>query len=168
MSISGCYLWAGVTIEDGATLNDCICCDGVHVGRGVTIPKGAILGPGVRVGVGASLQPFVRLRLPPAAKSGGDDDFGDDDEEDEDEDEDEEAAAGPPSTLGEGGVGVVWKVSAGASSMSFERAVQSGPVVGELSEEEEEADEEGDEGGVDEDAAFEDEVRQWNGYGSAV
>ena len=42
--------------------------------------------------------------------------------------------------------------------MSFERQLRSGPVEGELSEEEEEAEDDGDEGGVDEDAAFEDEV----------
>ena len=42
--------------------------------------------------------------------------------------------------------------------MSFERQLRSGPVEGELSEEEEEAEDGGDEGGVEEDAAFEDEV----------
>ncbi|KAL1503158.1 hypothetical protein AB1Y20_011217 [Prymnesium parvum] len=157
VNIHGSYLFAGVTVEDGASLVGCILCERVYVGRGAVVPKGSILGPGVRVGEGASLQPFVRLRLPVAEKVDEDDSFGDEDE-DEEEEAGAEAADAPPSTLGEGGLGVVCKGGHPASSMRYDRPKLVGPVEGELSEDEDDAEEDVNQVQVDEDAAFEEEV----------
>jgi translation initiation factor eIF-2B subunit epsilon len=184
VTIVGSYLWDNVTVEDGASLNGCICCNGVVVGKDAMVAPGCVLGAGVRVGAGCGLPRYARFLAAEGRpeEEDDDDDAGDDDDEEEDAEEGLDAsgasggagayserqarrataaataAAGSGgSLLGSGGHGRLWRVVPTAMSIGFERLWAADAVaVGEESEEEEEEMEE--EEGMDEGEAFASEV----------
>ena len=174
-SLRGCYLLGDVTIEDGAQLQNCICCEGVVVGRNANVPPGCVLGRGVRVGAGVTLLPHMRFQTPESLELSKEQDDGFDDEEEE---EDElapgegaarravsaatesakaaEAAGG--GLLGPDGVGILWKVVPTAASIGYERCARPAAVCGELSEEEDDEEMEPADVEADEAEAFAHEV----------
>ena len=50
VTIVGSFVWSRVSIEDGASIDRAILCDGVAVGRDAVIPRGAILSYEVVIG----------------------------------------------------------------------------------------------------------------------
>jgi translation initiation factor eIF-2B subunit epsilon len=99
------HLWQNVTIEDGATVNQSILCDGCTIQKGAVVGKGCIVGKDCVIGEGISLPDFTRVTLC-TDDDDEDDDFGDfgssdddsgfssSDEESSSEDDDEEEEEG--------------------------------------------------------------------------
>ena len=168
VKLSGCYLWGGVIVEDGATLTGCICGEGVRIGVGAVVPAGCVLGRSVVVGARTTLTRFARFWAPSdaalkvAANEEADAAADDDAVADDDDAEADAGAVGRESSararvtlatsqllakcsagtgltlLGPGGHGRLWKVVPTAASLGFDRPVAQGQCDDELSEEEEE------------------------------
>ena len=76
--LSGCHLWDGVDVGEGATVIQSILADGAVVRAGAVVSRGCCIGAGCIVGKNVVLPPFTRLTL----KEEEEDDFGDDWDED--------------------------------------------------------------------------------------
>lgn len=61
VKINGCHIWSGTIIEDNAVITDSILDMNVFVGKGTCINSRCILGHGVKIGEGITLQEGTRL-----------------------------------------------------------------------------------------------------------
>jgi len=104
VALTSCHLWEKVVVEDNASVQESILCNGCVIKKGAVVNKGCIIGRDCVVGEGVVLPEFTRITSS-SVEEDDDDIFSDDSDAEGDDDEMNRESNG---VVGEDGLGRVW------------------------------------------------------------
>ena len=115
VTLTGCHLWDGVKVEEGATVIQSILSHDVIIQKGARIHRGCVIGKGCIIGEGVVVPEFTRITNAKEVHGDDEDGFGDfDDESSEDEKskeeepQEQELVVSDSHVVGPNGVGHTW------------------------------------------------------------
>lgn len=100
-TIRGSYLWNGVVVGRGCTIEQCLLGEGVQILDHVHLQRGTIVGDGCVIGPDVQVAPFSRVSMHAFRTS-------EDDEDDDDDDEASTDEADADTALGRASRGYLW------------------------------------------------------------